>query len=168
MTIPVLLAIIAIHAVLGLVSAAMPNEDGLECAEGAAGFSECVQGGTVAETLDSATVRISGAVEGEADGGGEADGERRSGNILDRAVSWIGDAGESISGFVVGLFGFVQGLWRVVSTFFSFDYAILQVEDDGSPGYGVWNMIQLVIRWGLTAVQVVLGVRLILALRGAG
>ena len=158
MTIPILLAIIMMHVVLALPSKAFPERfpRSDECRAGGTEFKDFVQCGD----LDTATEQTVAAVQG---GATDDDADEDSTGI----VGWARGAISSVSGFVTTLFGAVRAIFSAATTFFTFNYAILDAGDD-MPGVSVWEMVSQVIRWGLSAVQIVVGLRIILSLRGAG
>ena len=145
------------HVVLALPSAAFPEQFGLDGADCAAdGFSDCAMGGAVGKALTDTEELVGRNDENdESEGsGGIRVGYRRLATLS--GGSWWGFT--ILSGRYLGL----------RTTFLTFNYRILSAANDGSPGFSLWEMVSTVIRWGFTAVQIVVGLRIILALRGSG
>ena len=146
MTIPLLLALVIVHFALILPSAAFPDQ--IKDCEGQS-VEDCLS--DVTSAVDRSTSRV--LPETSEGGGGIFSGITETAKIVASAVETVWSA--------MGIVGDVL----------TFNYKILNadsyVESDGV-GTGIMGTLMLGLRTMLGLAQLVIGVRILLALRGSG
>ena len=145
MTIPLLLALVIVHFALVLPSAAFPDQL-QDCKEG---IEDCFGGGKLAKDVQAAADSSTPAAEG----GG--------------LFGFVKETAEVV-------LGAVKQVWHaldVVKTIFTFDYKILDASSytgSDDAGTGIMGTMMMGLRTMLGIAQLVIGVRILLALRGSG